>query len=87
MGTEKLQCYFSDGNLAVVSSFSSHLAFQWIALSFNKVLSIQIHPYLCWKGDRKHGFFLDVLFDPCMTEWPADESCISSSEAVSKSLA
>lgn len=68
MGTEKLQFYSSNGNVAVVSCFSSHLAFQWVALSFNKVLSIQIHPCLCWKGDRKHGFFLDVLFDPC-TEW------------------
>lgn len=87
MGTEKLQCYFSDGNVAVVSCFFSHLAFQWIALSFNEVLSIQIHPCLCWEGDRKCGFFLDVVFDPCRTERPADERCIHPSEAVSKSLA
>lgn len=86
MGTEKLQFYSSNGNVAVVSCFSSHLAFQWVALSFSKVLSIQIRPCLCWKGDRKHGFFLDVLFDPCTTEWPVDESCIYSPEAVSKSL-
>lgn len=67
MGTEKLQCSFSDGNVAVVSCFFSQLAFQWIALSFNKVLAIQTHPCLCWKGDRKHSFFQDVLCDPCMT--------------------
>lgn len=66
MGTEKLQCYFSHGSVAVVSCFSSHLAFQWIALSFNKVFSIQIHLCLCWEGDGKRSFFQDVLFDPCL---------------------
>lgn len=81
VGTEKLQFDFSEGNVGVLSCFFSHLAFQWVALSFNKVLSIQTHPCWCWKGDGKHGFFRDILCDPCTTKRPVDARCICSSEA------